>query len=78
MKITSLPVLVTAPDVVVSALIERASFSSSVSLPSTLIFVAAASSKIVAVSGLATGASLTAVTVTVSTPAAVVVPSVSV
>ena len=63
------------PDVAVTALIESVSFSSSVSLLNTFILVAEASSKMVVVSGLATGASFTGVTVIVNTPLVVSVPS---
>ena len=50
----------------------------SVSLLSTLMLVVVASSKIVAVSVLATGASFTGVTVIVNTPTVDSAPSVSV
>ena len=66
------------PDVAVTALIESVSFSTSVSLPNTLIFVAAASSKIVAVSGLATGASFTEFIVILSVAAVAASPSLTV
>ncbi|TMO69727.1 hypothetical protein CWC17_18950 [Pseudoalteromonas sp. S3785] len=60
-----LPATVTLPVLALALLIESESFSTSVSLFNTSIFVVTASSKIVAVSGLATGASLTGVTVIV-------------
>ena len=59
-----------------AVLIARGSLSTSVSLAITLILVGAASSKMVAVSGFATGVSLTEVIVTVSIPEALCVPSV--
>ena len=70
-----LPATDTLPVLVLASLIVSESFSGSVSLLNTLMFVVTASSKMVAESGFAIGASLTGVTVIVSTPIAVSVPS---
>ena len=73
-----LPAIATDPEVVLAELIESVSLSTSVSLLNTFILVVVASSEIVAASGLAIGASLTGVIVTVNVPVVLAMPSVKV